>query len=58
MNLHQKFFDWVTGAAAMREMHAEHNRKMRLFDQVELDPLSVDRDEFRAAWAREIEGTR
>ncbi len=51
-----RFLDWITGRTAVRKMYAAHNHKMRLLWQLKHDPLSVDRDEFRRVWAKEING--
>ena len=51
-----RFFDWLTGREANRKMWAEHDYKMQLLRQLEHDPLSVDRDEFRRVWADNING--
>ncbi len=49
-----RFIDWITSRSAIRQMWADHNRKMLLLRQARLDPSSVDRDEFRRLWHDEI----
>ena len=50
----RRFLNWLTGATKMRKILNEHDRKMRMLKLARINPLAVDREEFRRLWAKEI----